>query len=157
MDIRAETARERLKDSLEMRDIKRNILIWLLVTPTIGGLMGFRGRNWSESTWMLYGAILAGILVIAVGFYAIRIFRIYRKPEHYIFSQVVLAQPRPGLGRNTMYFDVTVTDPNGNNYPVSTHAIFNNRGFFGLRMEDYVNKTVTVGFNTETGMVVVIG
>lgn len=38
-----------------------------------------------------------------------------------------------------------------------THSIFYARGLVGLLLEDYVNRTVTIAYNEETGMVVVIG
>ena len=56
-----------------------------------------------------------------------------------------------------MYFTVVIEDAEGNRFPANTHDIFYTHSITGLSLEDYVNKTVEVGYNTETGQVVVIG
>ena len=52
---------------------------------------------------------------------------------------------------------ITIEDTEGNHFPANTHEIFYTRSIAGLSLEDYVNKTVEVGYNEETGHVVVIG
>ena len=83
--------------------------------------------------------------------------RICRKPDSYIFCTAVLYQPHRSDWRKAMYFTVVIEDAEGNRFPANTHAIFFTYSLTGLLLEDYVNKTVEVGYNTETGQVVVIG
>jgi hypothetical protein len=53
---------------------------------------------------------------------------------------------------------VVLEDMDGNKFTAYTHSIFHtHRSSAGLALEDYVNQEVTVGYNDETGEVVVIG
>ena len=102
--------------------------------------------------------IVAVTAVVAItAFHLWLVIRICRKPHSYIFCSAVLNQPHRSDWINAMYFTVVIEDAEGNRFPANTHAIFFTYSLTGLLLEDYVNKTVEVGYNMETGHVVVIG
>lgn len=102
--------------------------------------------------------IVAVTAVVAItAFHLWLVIRICRKPDSYIFCSAVLNQPHRSDWRKAMYFTVVIEDAEGNRFPANTHAIFFTYSLTGLLLEDYVNKTVEVGYNMETGHVVVIG
>ena len=102
--------------------------------------------------------IVAVTAVVAItAFHLWQVIRICRKPDSYIFCSAVLNQPHRSDRINAMYFTVVIEDAEGNRFPANTHAIFFTYSLTGLLLEDYVNKTVEVGYNMETGHVVVIG
>ena len=115
--------------------------------------------------WLLSLSVEKEIVVIVVvsavvvtAIYTLgRGIRICRKPGSYIFCTAVLYQPHRSDWRKAMYFTVVIEDAEGNRFPANTHAIFFTYSLTGLLLEDYVNKTVEVGYNMETGHVVVIG
>lgn len=102
--------------------------------------------------------IVAVTAVVAItAFHLWLVIRICRKPDSYIFCSAVLNQPHRSDWINAMYFTVVIEDAEGNRFPANTHDIFFTHSLTGLLLEDYVNKTVEVGYNMETGHVVVIG
>ena len=102
--------------------------------------------------------IVAVTAVVAItAFHLWLVIRICRKPDSYIFCSAVLNQPHRSDRINAMYFTVVIEDAEGNRFPANTHDIFFTHSITGLSLEDYVNKTVEVGYNMETGHVVVIG
>jgi hypothetical protein len=102
--------------------------------------------------------IVAVTAVVAItAFHLWQVIRICRKPDSYIFCSAVLNQPHRSDWINAMYFTVIIEDAEGNRFPANTHDIFFTHSITGLSLEDYVNKTVEVGYNMETGHVVVIG
>lgn len=102
--------------------------------------------------------IVAVTAVVAItAFHLWLVIRICRKPDSYIFCSAVLNQPHRSDWINAMYFTVVIEDAEGNRFPANTHHIFFTHSLTGLLLEDYVNKTVEVGYNMETGHVVVIG
>ena len=104
------------------------------------------------------GVIVVVSAVVVTAIYTLwRGIRICRKPDSYIFCTAVLYQPHRSDWRKAMYFTVVIEDAEGNRFPANTHAIFFTYSLTGLLLEDYVNKTVEVGYNMETGHVVVIG
>ena len=87
-----------------------------------------------------------------------RIIQIFRCPESYHFCKTKLSSPKGGSIRDTIKFTVVVEDADGDKFVADTHSIFTtHRGFPGLALEDYINQTVTVAYNEETGILVVIG
>ena len=122
--------KEYLRDSLELKVLWGNFLLISLLVIIIACLQAGKGLS-RESFWLataIVFAVFAGPYLI---FSIIRTLMIFR-------------------------FRVLVEDPvDGQKYFVDTHAIFATRGPLGL--EEYVGRTVTIGHNRETGMVVVIG
>ena len=111
-----------------------------------------------------YGPGLSAVLTflipyaVILGFHLWRLYRIFSKPESYLFCQCLLDQPHADPNLNgIMYFTVTLELPGGTAKTVDTHSVFALRGIAPLIFEEYVNKTATIAYNPETGMVVVIG
>ena len=91
-------------------------------------------------------------------FCAWRTITIFRHVESYHFCKATLCNPKGGRIRDTIRFLVVLRDADGFPFTAYTHSIFHtHRSSFGLALEDYVNQEVTVGYNKETGQVVVIG
>ena len=147
--------RRSLKDSLEVLHYKHSFLqmaavdafAWLIFTLGIG----------DDTKELIIETAFLGILLLLVGaYYLIRLARIFRKIDGYVFCQCLLDHPH-SLGRYSFYFTVDVQDSADRKFPVQTRAIFQTRGFVQPIMEHYVNATVTIAYNEETGQVVVIG
>ena len=146
-----------LRGSLEMGYVRRNILFCLAMLPVSGLVFLIKVNPVTGSLfWQLMGIMLLAISPFLL-FYLIRILRIYRKPERYVFSKVELRRPYHSFNSHVMYFSILVENSEGRKIPADTHAIFATRGLIGPLMEEYVNRTVTVAYNEDTKMVVVIG
>lgn len=104
--------------------------------------------------WVTIGLVMGPILVFCI----IRTVNIFRHAESYHFCKTVLCNPKGGSIRDTIKFTVLIEDADGCKFAADTHSIFTtHRSFSGLGFEDYVNRTVTAGYNEETGQVVIIG
>ena len=106
--------------------------------------------------------IIWAVTLIAVGpfllFCIIRTINIFRCPGSYHFCKTVLCNPKGGSLRDTIKFTVLIEDADGDKFAANTHSIFTTHtSMFGLGFEDYVNRTVTAGYNEETGQVIIIG
>ena len=146
MDIMSEN-RRRLLNSLEMRCLARNIVIFLIMAPIF--LLASRVNT---AKW----AVVAILLLSFLAFYLVRVVNILRKPEAYRFYRTMLTQPRRKYLTKSWYFTVTLEE-NGIAFTRDTHAIFSAYDLAGPRADNYVNQTVTIAYNPETTMVVVIG
>lgn len=144
-----------LWDSLEMAHIRSSVLLYTLGVLAGAGIVMLKAGH-TEASAAGFGLALLCVLPFW-GFYAFRIFRIYRKPGEYILCKGKLSQVHSGSLRYTMYFTVVLKGPQGEVFVVDTHAIFMTHGLQGPLVEDYVNQTVTVAYNTATEEVVVIG
>ena len=135
--------RQRLRDSLEMQAVISYLVIALIL--------------------VIFCILLGTAIVTAICsmplliFCLVRTVRIFLKPESYHFCKTKLSNPKGGNIRHTIRFAVLLEDSTGKKFVANTHSIFYTNGFMGPLLEDYVNKTVTVAYNEETGMVVVIG
>ena len=147
--------RQRLLASLELAHARSNLILYLIATPVM--ILTVVLTSGHPEFWP--AAVVLGLVMLLpiAMFYGWRIISIFRKEEHYWFCRCVLSQPHPGALRYTMYYTVLLEDPEGRKFPARTHAIFYSRGFIGPTIEDFTNKTVTIAYNRETGMVVVIG
>lgn len=153
----ADTKRK-LRQSLDMTFATRHFILYSAAS-LVGFVMAIlsSGMPRQPEMWIGMGIILAILVCPLLGFYLWRIFRIFRHAEHYSFCRTTLDRPHSGIMRNTMNFSVLIQLPDGTQRMRSTHSIFFAHGFTGPLMEDYINKTVTVGYNEETETVVVIG
>lgn len=151
-------ARRKLRQSMEMALLTKHIILYSAAS-LVGFVMAIlsSGMPRQPEMWIGMGIILAILLGPLLGFYLWRILRIFRQAEHYSFCRTTLDRPHSGIMRNTMNFSVLIRLPDGTQRMRSTHSIFYAYGFTGPLMEDYINKTVTVGYNEETETVVVIG
>ena len=104
--------------------------------------------------WVTIAIVITPILVFCI----IRTFNIFHHVESYHFCKANLCNPKGGSLRDTIKFTVLIEDADGDKFAANTHSIFHTHtGWFTPGFEDYVNQTVTVGYNEETGQVVVIG
>lgn len=152
--------RENLKNSLDMVRVHMYLFcagIILLVEGVMVLLLATR-PPFGPSRWLIFG-IMAVISVVPILVFCLwRTISIFRCSESYHFCKTKLSNPKGGRVRDTIRFLVVLEDMDGNTFPAMTHSIFHtHRSSFGLAMEDYVNKEVTVAYNEETGQVVVIG
>ena len=150
--------RERLRDSLEMQAALR-YLIMGTVLAVFCIVLGMRELRHLGTEFRILGtAIVTAISSLPILIFSlVRIIRIFRKPESYHFCKTTLSNPKGGNLRHTIRFAVLLEDSEGKKFMANTHSIFYTRGLVGPLLEDYVNRTVTVAYNEETGMVVVIG
>ena len=151
---------EKLKNSLDMV----NVHLWLFIAGIIGLIEGvfvllFAARPpFGPSRWLVFGVMAAISVVPILVFCLLRTISIFRCPESYHFCKATLSHPKGGRIRDTIRFLVVLEDADGDKFTAYTHSIFHTHpSSAGPALEDYVNQEVTVGYNEETGSVVVIG
>ena len=153
--------RRQLWYSLDMAYVKMwlfvaavcTLIMWLLFRLTIQR-DPYHSIEQVVTFWITIAMVIGPILV----FCAIRTINIFRHPESYHFCKTVLCNPKGGSIRDTIKFTVVIEDADGDQFAADTHSIFTTHtSMFGLGFEDYVNRTVTAGYNEETGQVVIIG
>lgn len=103
------------------------------------------------------GIIFVILFLPLLIFYLYRVFRVLHRREGYIFCKVALDQPNYHFWHKTYSFTVTLEHPEISRRSRQTQPIFMPYGVFEPLLVDYVNQTVTVGYNPETDTVVVIG
>lgn len=143
--------RHRLWHSLEMHCLRRDLILMLIAMGV------FMLITWDDQFWvvaLVIDCIGFGPFVV---FYLWRGIRIFRKPGSYTFYRTTLERFHQKFPLKAMYFTVVLEDPDGSKRLEDTHAIFACHGIVEPLLESYVNKTVTIALNEETGMVVVIG
>lgn len=151
--------RRKLWGSLDMAWVKRWLFIGvvcLILSIVIGGLSmpGYMGTGYR----VVITLIVTGITLLPIlAFCLWRTFRIFQHPESYFFCKTVLSSPKGGSIRDTIRFTVVLEDPDGGKFVATTHSIFDTHGSSVLAFENYVNRTVTIAYNEETDVVVVIG
>lgn len=151
--------RQQLKGSLDMV----NVALWLCTAAILvlieGIMVLFMPRpHFGPGKWQVF-LIMAAISALPfLIFCGLRTVAIFRCPESYHFCKTTLCNPKGGRIRDTIRFLVLLEDADGGKFTAYTHSIFfTHRSFFAPALEDYVNQEVTVGYNEETGQVVVIG
>ena len=149
--------KQRLRASLEFQVLWRNLVLVLVIgvpfTLICGLLDGFAPHFW------IFAGMVAAVMVLPTAiFCTVRTIAIFRKPEGYFFCRTTLRTLHSGPLRDTMFYTVLLEDPaDGGKFFADTHAIFYTRGIMSPTIEEYTNSTVTVAYNRETEMVVVIG
>ena len=144
-----------LRDSLELKVLWGNFFLVVVTVIIVACLKAGSGMS-RASFWQATGIVFAVSAGPYLIFCVIRTARIFHKAGDYFFCRVKLANPQGGFLRSSIFFRVLLQDPvDGEKFVADTHAIFATRGPLGL--EEYVGRTVTIGYNRETGMVVVIG
>ena len=148
---------QKLKDSLEVSIHRQSLALVLIVTASALGIYTFFHiedfRN--VELWKML-SIITGIVILPI--YAVEgwaLWKIFRKAGSYRFYRTTLGALHSCKWTRFMYFTVVLQDPDGARI-VNTNPIFSTRNG-GALIEDYVNQTVTVAYNEETGEVVVIG
>ena len=147
--------RRQLWDSLDMISVKLWFftgIVLALFVALLPILKPIAGQQWL--ILILMESLYVSPFFI---FCLLRTCQIFQKAESYCFCKAKLSQPIAGRIRNTVRFTVVIEDAEGNRFAVNTHSVFSVRGSFLPSLEDYINKTVTIAYNPETEMVVVIG
>ncbi len=144
-----------LKNAVDIGLLKSALVILVVIFAFFALAVIWPARNdpgyWTFLGWMVL------LLFVPFGVYcAWRLIRIFRKADSYIFCRTVLSQPHYSHLFGMMYFTVVIEDLEGRKFPADTTAVFRPGGCIPPLVEEYVNKSVTVGYNEETGMVVVI-
>jgi len=150
--------RSRLWNSLEMQVVIKNLVV-VLILAVFCILLGLHKLRYLDVATRIGGTVL--IMAICtlpmLIFCLVRTFRIFWKPRGYHFCKTKLSSPKGGEFRHTIKFTVLLEDSEGKKFVADTHSIFYTHGLVGPLMEDYVNQTVTIAHNEETGMLVIIG
>lgn len=155
MDI--QTIKERIRNSLEMHALWQNLALVLVIGVPFTFLYGLFNGGFGGHFWILAVMVFVLMVLPVALFCTIRTIRIYRRPGSYIFCRTTLSKPR-SLWKHKMCYTVVLEDPeDGSKFLADTHAIFYSHGVMQPTIEEYTNRAVTIAYNRETGMVVVIG
>lgn len=151
--------REKLKNSLDMVNVVFSLSVAGIVVLIEGIMVLFMPRSpFGPGKWLVLGVMAACSALPILIFCTWRTISIFRHVESYHFCKAKLCNPKGGRIRDTIRFLVVLEDADGFPFTAFTHSIFHtHRGFLGLPFEDYINQEVTIGYNEETGQVVVIG
>ena len=142
--------REKLKCSLEIAHIRSALVVWTFLVAAYVTVMTL---FWGGLT---VTAVLCGLFLVPIWVtYGWRHIRVFREMEHYTFHRTTLNQPHANTF-HAFYFEVTLETEQGA-ITTKTSSIFLARGWLGPLMEDYVNREITIAYNSKTGRVVVIG
>lgn len=150
--------RRYLWDSLEMHCLRRDAILSTVLVFLVLGIRSCANRPYSGNDLSVALVVGAVTLLPFWCFWIYRSIQIFRRVEGYRFYKCRLSSPhqRP-FSKGAMYFSVVIEDENGTRFIRDTHAIFQSHGVMSPLLEEYINQTVTVGYNRETEMVVVIG
>ena len=147
--------RRQLWDSLDMAALKGWFLVGVILLIFIAVLTWLKpipGHRWT-SLFLMESLFVTPFFIFCL----LRTCQIFQKAESYTFCKAKLSQPIGGHFRNSIRFTVVIEDAEGNRFAANTHSIFSVNGGFFPSLENYINKTVTIAYNPETEMVVVIG
>ena len=146
-----------IKRSLDMTVYKR-MLMAIGIATGLGLLYGLgMARNEDPEVFWLFLIFTAMFVTPTAGIWVWRIWKLFRVPEEYFFTQAKLSTFHQRMWtRGMMYFTVVIDHPEEGTVAVNTNPIFASYGWEQPLLEDYLNRTVTVGYNRETGTVVVI-
>lgn len=142
----------RLRCSLDLSYLKK-WLIALLAAFALLLIFALFDRNF----WLTHLFVAGTVLLPAVLYFLWRIRKIFKCAESYFFCQARLRKPRFNAFSNTVYFAVIVEDMEGRKFVKDTKAIFYATGIVSPTMAEYSDATVTIGYNEQTGNIVVIG
>ena len=146
-----------IRQSLDMKVYRRALIAYGIGVGlgVVYGLGTFRDYE-PVYFWMYLG--LSGIVILPLTLIWVwRMWKLFREPEEYFFTKAALTAFHQNPWHRAMYFTVVIDHPEEGALAVNTNPIFHPIGWEQPLLQDYLNKTVTVGYNRETGMVVVIG
>lgn len=151
--------RRELWDSLDMAVLRRDLILVTGIDALVLVIFAFTAGGIANDEFLLAAALVCGLTIIPVMIYSIwAAVKIFRQPEGYVFGRCKLFQPHQfRLSRGAMYFTIVFEYPNGEKEILNTRPIFASYGSAGPLLEDYINQTVEVAYNEDTGSVVVIG
>ncbi len=131
---------KKLWNSLDMKYVQS----WVFIS-----LIGFSIMSLADLPGV--GAI---VFLPFMGYAWWRRWKILRKAEAYELHRAKLVQPYARFGMGMYSFAAILEDQSD---VLQTDAIFAVRSLDLPQMQDYVNQTVTIAYNPETEMVVVMG
>lgn len=152
-----ESIRKRLWSSVEMGHYRNHLIIYAIAVTAAAILAVIRNDAHDPALWGIAAILLAIVFLPFLGYYLWQIVRIFRKWDQYIFCNVNLVNPHPGWYRGTMYFTILAEHPALSKIVVNTRPIFHTHGLIGPLFCDYVNQKITIAYNPQTDVVVVIG
>ena len=156
MNVKSEI-RQKLWESLDMHCLRWELTFSVVVVAIALAIPGVMGGFRDPSYWLMV-AVVAGLTLLPLFGYALWLYcRIFREAESYRFYSAKLTMPHGSkFVRGGLYFTVVLEDSDGGKYVVNTRSIFAPNGLAPLHLEDYLNKTVTIAYNEETEMVLVL-
>ena len=148
--------RSLLWGSMEMAHVRMQLIVWAVAYGFCLVLFWFRAGSIPQvrPVMMVFTSLL---FLPPVGFWLLRVWNIFRRADEYVFCPTELNQPHHAPLRRDMFSFMGVIETGEGRFAVETDAIFAGRGIVQPLMEDYIGRTVTVGWNRETETVVVIG
>lgn len=158
MDKKKEN-RKKLWDSLEMTVVRRQLILIGVLWIVMAVICWLQFREpYLREAGILMQVVTALVILPFLGFYLWRTVQLFRSPEEYFFCKCQLSSPHQRLWtKGNMYFTVVIEDEELGRFAAQTHAIFESYGILEPLVETYINSTVTIGYNRETEMVVVVG
>lgn len=143
------TVRRKIWDSLEMHHYKVTLLVVTVAFCIL--FFPFLGRY-------TQGCVMTLLIFLPFyGFYFHRIFQILRCPEEYVFTRCKLENFHISSWWRAACFDLRLEIPEQGIVRDESAFIFATHGIVAPKLEDYVNREVSVGYNRATGRIVVIG
>ena len=151
--------KQQLRDSLDIAVLRRDLILVAGVDVLVLVIFAFTAGGIANQEFLLAAVLVCGITIIPVLGYSLWVaVKIFQQPDGYVFGRCKLSQPHQyRLSRGAMYFTIVFEYPNGEKEILNTRPIFASYGIAGPLLEDYINKTVEVAYNEDTGSVVVIG
>ena len=148
--------RSLLWESLEMAHVRMQLIVWAVGYVLCLAILFFEVRGTPQA--IAITAIFTSVLfLVPLGYWLLRVWKIFRRMEAYVFCSTELNQPHHAPFRREMFSFMGVMETGEGRFAVETYPIFAGRGIIQPLMEDYVGRTVTLGWNRETENVVVIG
>jgi hypothetical protein len=152
-----ESIRKKLWSSVELAHYRNHLIIYTIAV-TVGAVLAvLRNDARDPALWGIAAILLAIVFLPFLGYYLFHIVRIFRKSDQYVFCKVNLVNPSAGWFRGTMYFTILAEHETMRKIVVNTRPIFHTHGLIGPLFCDYVNQQITIAYNSETEVVVVIG
>ena len=148
-----------LWSSLDMAVLRRDLILVTGVVALILLIFAFPAGGFLTWEFLLAASQVCAITIVPVLVYSICVaVKIFREIEGYVIGRCKLCQPHQSrMARGAMYFTIVFEYPEGEKEILDTRPIFASYGMAGPLLEDYINKTVDVAYNEDTGSVVVIG
>ena len=149
--------RQKLRESLDLHVLGWELKLSIAAVAVALAIPGVMGGFRDPSYWIMV-AVVSGLTLLPLFGYALWLVnKIFREVESYSFYSAKLTMPHGSkFVRGGLYFTVLLEDPDGGKFVVNTRSIFAPNGISPLRLEDYLNKTVTIAYNEETEMVLVL-
>lgn len=150
--------RRALRDSVEFSCVLRDMLLYTVFGVVFALVIRLRFLRDFESHFQTTIALWCGLFLTPVwAFGILKTLGIFRRADRYRLYRCTLTEPKRRRFLGGMYFRVELSEEGKAPVFVNTHPIFRAHGMSGPLLTEYGNRTVTIGYNEATGMVVVIG